>query len=140
MKKILREEINRTKELMGVIVESEILLEKELTSQQKRKLSSCAIFGGSFWCVSGADECADMLESGVDDTCTGGGNVVNTNTDVDDLMVIDKKTVNEELLTEDQKFRKHLEACRSEVANGAENSEDATGGGKKCKKFFRKYG
>ena len=145
MKNIIKEEINRNRELMGIINESNLLVEKELSRTQRRKLASCAVFGGGFWCAEGAEECASMLESGTDCQCNPdsagcGDNVVNPNTNTYDKEVMDKETVNEELLTEDKKFRKYLEACRAEVRGGEENSEEASGGGKKCMKFFRKYG
>ena len=151
MKNIIQEEINRTKQLMGVISESNLVLEEKLTRRQKNGLANCAVFGGGFWCLESANECAKMLESGEDCKCNPdspgcGDKTLNPNDLLDKDMK--KEPVNEELLTEGKKFWKHLNACRDEIAAAGpckeqgddDYNDDCDGGGKKCSKFFRKYG
>ena len=133
MKTTLREEINRNIELMGTITESQLLLERPLSSTQRRKFANCAVFGGGFWCADHADDCARILESGSDCECSG-CNVTGTDTKEPKL------DIREGLLLEGKKFTRMLEACRAEVRGGEEDSDDANGQGKKCKRFFRKYG
>ena len=69
MKNIIREEINRTRELMGVINESNVVLEADLNTKQKDNLANCAVFGGSFWCAKDSNACARILRSGEDCEC-----------------------------------------------------------------------
>ena len=152
--RILREEINRNRELMGTINESQLLLERPLTKTQRRGFGNCAMFGGSFWCANGADECATILESGDDGACTGSITPGTTDIKLDldkDLQTrtagpepTDKRDVelgiNEGLLLEGKKFWRQLEACREEIADGGgEDNENEYGGGKHCRKFSRNY-
>ena len=152
MKNILREEINRNRELMGTINESQLLLEKPLSRNQRMMFWDCAVWGGSFWCANGADECAKVLESGTDCECNpdsgGCGDKVVTPKGVDIKLDMDKETVNEELLVEGKKFWRQLNACRDEIANGNncgeeqhyDNDPACDGDGPKCYKFRRNYG
>jgi hypothetical protein len=147
MKNIIQEEINRAKQLMGVISESNLLLEEPLTDTQRHKFATCAIHGGGFWCAESAGECAEILISGDNGACTGMVSPGTTDNELELDRSQDKTAgpeptdtidvefgINEGLILEgEKKFWRQLEACREEVSETGDE-------GKKCRKFRRNYG
>ena len=160
------QEKNRIRKLhknYSVIKESQLLLERPLNSTQKRKFADCATstnFHEGFWCCNNRDCCANALEDGDTEFCTGltdsgGGreeftpledltmNFTSNREDVEDVEVEDM--ISETLLLERCNFRCALDKCRAERAHAEANDwrcpedkweECPT---KHCDRFYRKY-